>query len=295
MYRAKTNGAKLWRWSITRSRALHSCPRAFEFARQSSSPSSRAESPMKLASIVGVTVHDAIRREIDRWVGHAPVSSRQAQKYAADQLRRLWFSRPTSIVEVANGLELDPDLYRKLESAVQSQLDRFFRMIWPLFAQARYEQHEVLSLFEFDGLPMSAKADLTAWDDSNRLLVVDWKTGQRAGDLADRAQLAFYTLWARSEFRLELQRIRPLLVKIRTGEVIRFEPQEEDLDFVVALISADFAAVERMDESREFPPSPESRRCWGCMYLHRCNEGKNLTGFASPTLGESRRVNSAGF
>lgn len=291
---ADSRVAGSWRWSITRSRTLHTCPRAFEFGLNRQSSPSEAESRTNLSSIVGVTVHDAIRREIDRWVDHLPVSSKLAQEFAETQLKRVWFSRSTSIVERANGLELNPDLYPRFQSAVQSQLDRFLRMIWPQFAQCKYEQHEVLSPFEFNGLPMSAKVDLAAWDDKSRLLVVDWKTGQWAGDLADRAQLAFYTLWARNKFRLELQRIKPLLVRIRTGEIIRFEPQEQDLDFVLALISADFDSVKRMEESHEFPPSPETRRCWGCLYLQQCDEGRALTGFGPSTSAESGRTNPEG-
>lgn len=289
-----SRGANPWRWSITRSRTLHTCPKAFEFGLDRQSSPSGAEARTNLSSIVGVTVHDAIRREIDHWANHLPVSLKRAQGFAEAQLKRVWTSCSSSIVERTNGLELNPGLYPRFQAAAWSQLDRFFRMIWPQFTHYKYEQHEVLSSFEFEGLPMSAKVDLAAWDDNDRLLVVDWKTGQWAGDLADRAQLAFYTLWARNTFRLELQNIKPVLVRIRTGEIIRFEPQEQDLDYVLTLISTDFDCVNRLEESHEFPPSPETRRCWGCGYLQECDEGRALTAFEPITSAESNRSNSDG-
>lgn len=278
MHPTDSSVARSWRWSITRSRTLHSCPRAFGLGLNRRLSSTEAETRTNLSSIVGVTVHEAIRHEIDHWADHLPVSSKSAQEFAETQLKDAWFSQSNYIVERANGLALDPDLYSRFQNAVRSQLDRFFRMIWPQFTLCKHEQHEVLSAFEFDEILLSARVDLAAWDDNSRLLVVDWKTGQWAGDLTDRAQLAFYTLWARNNFHLELQRIRPLLVRIRTGEIIRFEPQQEDLDFVLALISADLDVVKRMQERQDFPPSPETRRCWGCTFLRQCEEGRAVTG-----------------
>jgi hypothetical protein len=228
--------------------------------------------------LVGITVHEAIRRELDNWAAHRAVSARSAKDFAEGFLRRTWSSEREGIAERANGMELDPTLLPRLENAARIQLDTFFRMVWPQFETYRHEQHEVLSWFDMGRFALVAKVDLAVWDDRERLLVVDWKTGEWAGSYSDRAQLAFYTLWAKVTLGLELDMIVPMIVRIRSGELVYFQPHEADIQFILELIDSDFQTVFEMNEHRDFPPVPDMRKCLGCSFLARCVDGKAVVG-----------------
>jgi PD-(D/E)XK nuclease superfamily len=267
-----------WRWSISRSSLLRSCPKAFRFSiGRAPLPGVRA-TRIGLSTLVGVTVHEAIRRELDKWANHRGVSARSAASFADDFLNRAWFAEDDGLIERANGLELDQSLLVRLETAARFQLDIFFRMVWPQFEMCRHEQHEVLTTFQANGFDLAAKVDLAAWDALNHLLVIDWKTSEWAGSRSDRAQLAFYTLWARVTLGLDLDSIAPILVRIRSGELICFRPLEADIQYVLELIGSDFESVSVMKARGDFPASPDQRKCSGCPFLRLCEDGKSVMG-----------------
>lgn len=267
-----------WRWSISRSGLLRSCPKAFQFSLGRTPSPAVPVTRVGLGTLVGVTVHEAIRRELDKWADHGGVSVRSAIAFAEGFLNRVWFAEEDGLIERANGLEVDQGLLVRLEAAARFQLDAFFRMVWPQFEMYRHEQHEVLTTFRANGFELAAKVDLAAWDALNHLLVIDWKTGEWAGNRNDRAQLAFYTLWARVTLGLELDGIAPILVRIRSGELIRFRPLEADIQFVLELIGSDFESVLIMKERGDFPASPDQRKCSGCPFLKSCEDGRFVTG-----------------
>jgi hypothetical protein len=187
-------------------------------------------------------------------------------------------TRTTSIVEAVNGLELDPDWLRSAENLARNRLERFFRMIWPQFSQFRHEVHEQLAEFTAERSRVLVRVDLACWNEIGQLLIIDWKTGGWQNEMGGRIQLAVYALWAVASYHLPLTSIVPVVVGLRTGEITRFQPTENDLSFVRDLIENDRAIVNEFNKTHDFPAAPESGKCWACSFLGKCPEGREAVG-----------------
>ena len=267
-----------WRWSISRSSLLRDCARAFEFQLETKGASSGNSHLIRLASLTGIAIHEAISREMDVWASGGKASERNAISSAVAFINQTWGQGAERIVEARNGLELEPaevDVYRRV---VRSRLERFFEMLWPQFSAMRHQSHEKLGVFGGCALPVIVKIDLACWNPSQHLVIADWKTGSWQNLLGGRVQLAVYALWARTTLALPLASILPMLVSLQTGEITRFQPTEYDFDFVRSEVMRDRDQVWEYARKREFPASPEPEKCWGCPFLSQCAEGAKVVG-----------------
>jgi hypothetical protein len=234
--------------------------------------------PIKFASLAGVAIHEAISGEIDVWAAGGTASERRAVAFAISFVDHAWGQRAERISEAKNGLELDPSHVEVCRRIVRSRLERFFEMIWPQFSTMRHESHEKLAEFGGCALRVVVRIDLTCWNPSGELVIVDWKTGGWQNQIGGRVQLAVYALWAVTAHGLPLNSVVPTLVSLQTGEVTRFQPTEYDLGYVRTAIQADSDQVLEYSRRGMFPASPEFDRCWGCPFLSRCPEGKEAMG-----------------
>lgn len=270
--------ARPWRWSISRSHLLQECPRAFEFHLKRGDNSVNQSNLIKLAALTGIASHEAISVELDRWASGGIASEREAIVSAMSFLDEVWESRTERIIEVRNGLELEPVQIETCRRVVQGRLKRFFEMLWPQFSGMRHESHEKLEGFGGCALPVVVKIDLACWNEQQQVVIADWKTGSWQNLVSGRVQLAVYALWARNRFALPLEAILPALVSLQTGEIQRFHPTEYDIQFVRDEIKADSDRTKLFLRKGEFPASPQPEKCRGCAFLPRCEEGSEAVG-----------------
>lgn len=260
-----------WRWSYSRSNSLASCPTAFRF---DLTPRNRPRARINLSVLVGVAVHQAIAKEIDKWARGELVSDTAAQMSARNIIQSIWKDRWNSIIEIANGFEEEESKLDFFQRVAKNRLKRFFTVIWPQFSHMRHELHEEPRKFQLDGIRIAVKVDLACWTPSDGLAIVDWKTGGRDTGLRERVQLAVYALWAHKQMGLSLDRILPMIVRLKSGEIVRYQVVDADLEYVKEIIDSDIRIVSEYSQS-EFPVSPEYNKCMSCLYHHKCSAGMN--------------------
>lgn len=267
-----------WRWSISRSHLLRDCARAFRFQLRAAGTAPSRSGAIKLAALTGIAIHGAISRELDVWASGGKPSERNAIASAVTFVDHAWENRAQQVLEVKNGFEVDPAQVEVYRRVVRGRLERFFEMIWPQFSYMRHESHEKLEEFGGCALPVALKIDLACWDPNQQLVIADWKTGSWQNLVGGRVQLAVYALWARSKLDLPLTSILPMLVSLQTGEIVRFQPNEYDIDFVRREIQKDRDQAREYAAMKEFPASPTPEKCWGCPHLSKCGEGREVAG-----------------
>jgi len=264
-----------WRWSYSRSNLLASCPAAFSFSLTRARPRAR----VNLSALVGIAIHQAIAKEIDKWARGEPVSDTVAQTNAQKVIQSIWDDRRNSIIEIANGFEEKESRLVLFQRIAKNRLKRFFTMIWPQFSHMRHGLHEKMRKFQLDGIQIAVKVDLACWTLSDELAIVDWKTGGRDTGLRERVQLAVYSLWSHKQMGLSLDQIFPIIVRLKSGEIVRYQVVDADLEYVKEIIGSDIRLVSEYSQSREFPVSPEYNKCMSCPYLHKCSAGMNEVDF----------------
>lgn len=100
--------------------------------------------------------------------------------------------------------------------------------------------------------------------------VVDYKSGRAPGvgfEARAMFQMRFYALvlWRTSGVVPSVLQ----LVYLGSGEIVRYEPDEQDLRATERKVEAVWAAIRRAEETRDWRPSP-SRLCDWCAHRSRC-------------------------
>jgi putative RecB family exonuclease len=155
-----------------------------------------------------------------------------------------WFSGAGSLLETWFGLE-DPT---RLEPA----------------------ERELYVETDLDGLLLRGYVDRLDVAPDGAMRVVDYKTGRSPSERFEAKalfQMKFYALvlWrARGEMPRLLQ-----LVYLGNGEIVRYQPDEQDLLGVERKVKALWAAIERAAELGDWRPSP-SRLCDWCEHRALC-------------------------
>lgn len=131
--------------------------------------------------------------------------------------------------------------------------------------------------FEYNNIKIAVKIDLACWRPDGTLIIADWKTGNTKFDWEGRYQLAVYVLWAIMTFKIGIDRIFPMIVSLSNGDVTEFKLIEEDINLITEKIKTDLETTNYYyKNNKNFPTDPEIIKCWGCLYLHRCIDGKKI-------------------
>lgn len=231
-----------------------------------------------MRSLVGVAIHEGIAAHIDLWKTSREAHIGEALERAHSFLRDVWQTRATTISEIANGEEVDPGLIETFARRAEVEVREFFRFTWPQFQDMRYEMHETRTEFEFEGTIVAAQLDFACWDSQDNLLIVDWKTGGAENVESGRAQLVVYAVWAATSRGVPLERIRPMIVSLRTGEIIRFRVTPPVIEAARDMVRTDLARVAAYWSMNEFPAFADSAKCLSCAFLSSCQEGATVVG-----------------
>lgn len=155
-----------------------------------------------------------------------------------------WFTGASALLETWFGLE-DPT---RLEPA----------------------ERELYVETDVDGLVLRGYVDRLDIAPNGAMRVVDYKTGRSPAERFEGKalfQMKFYALvlW---RLRGEIPRLLQL-VYLGNGEIVRYEPDEQDLLGVERKIKALWAAIERAADAGDWRPSP-SRLCDWCEHRALC-------------------------
>ena len=124
-----------------------------------------------------------------------------------------------------------------------------------------------------------------------RIRVVDYKSGRSPGvgyEAKALFQMKFYALvlWRmRGVVPAMLQ-----LIYLGNGEILRYEPDEDDLRATERKVEAVWAAIRSAQETGDWQPSP-SRLCDWCSYHQFCpTKGGTIPPLPTPVVSEPRPV-----
>lgn len=171
--------------------------------------------------------------------------------------------------ELAEMLLADEKLTEESWFAAAGKLtDRWFTLEDP--SRLEPAEREVKVEVEIDGLTLRGVVDRVDVAPAGQVRVVDYKTGRTPGaGFEGKAlfQMKFYGLvmWRRTGRIPDLLQ----LVYLGDGTVIRYEPDEADLQGLERNVKAVWAAIERAVAERDFRPNP-SRLCSWCDFKPLC-------------------------
>ncbi len=272
-------------WSYSRSLLFASCPRAFyfELRRQTFDEVGEriATRDLSLKALVGLAVHRSIELEIEKWASHGSIDVQRAQDHAESFLSEIWSDAPHTVIEIANGMEVEPDTPRRLVHRSKRLLRDFFRLSWPHFSALDYRAHEKGSRFTVGGREISVRIDFCGQDSARRLVIADWKTGSVPAIGPGALQLGIYGLWAHHALKYRVGQIRTALVNLSTSEIVRHDLTSGDLARAKAVAFSELRTWEGLSQVEDFPAIAERGKCISCPFLRRCSEGRQAVDASS--------------
>jgi putative RecB family exonuclease len=222
----------------------------------------RLPEPPSQAAARGTLVHAVLERLFDEPLGQRTPEA--ARGLLPSQWERLLEAEPA----VAAMFDDDAQRLAWFEEAGQ-MLDRYFTLEDPNRLEPTYREMSVRALLD-SGLTLRGYIDRLDVASTGELRIVDYKTGTAPREEYEaRAlfQMKFYAvaLWrARGEIPRMLQ-----LIYLGNGEIIRYIPDEGDLQATERKINAIWQAIDRARTSGDWRPRP-SRVCDWCAHQAIC-------------------------
>lgn len=236
------------------------CPLLYRFRAIDAIPE-----PPSPAAVRGNLVHRVLERLFDRPAGQRTVS--HAHDLAASEWQRMLAEEPdvgTVVGDDAGDLEA-------WLSGAADLLDTYFRLENPNLVEPTERELE-LEVGLDDSVRVKGIIDRVDVAPTGEVRVVDYKTGRAPSALFEQRalfQLRVYALliWrARGRVPSVLQ-----LVYLADGQLVRLEPDEDDLRALERTLRALALAISRARRSGDFRPS-RSRLCEWCSHQALCPE-----------------------
>jgi len=247
--------------SLSPSRAADfmSCPLLYRFRSVDRIP----ETP-SLSAVRGTLVHGVLERLFD-----LPAPERSIDR-AAELIEPAWGDMRDEQPELMDVLaaQADQDESAWLSGA-RDLLEKYYELEDPTRLEpAEREMHVEVTLES--GLVLRGYVDRLDVAPDGAMRVVDYKTGKAPRDgFESKAmfQMRFYALvlW---KMRGEVPKLLQLLY-LGSGEVLRYSPDEEDLNATARKLDALWGAIEKSLSTGEFRPNP-TKLCDWCDHKSRC-------------------------
>ncbi|GAB3583621.1 RecB family exonuclease [Calidifontibacter terrae] len=211
------------------------------------------------AAARGTLVHAVLERLFDVTAGE------RTPEHAAALVRPQWELLVEAEPELAAVVGDDPDGWF---AAAQRLVERWFELEDP--TRLEPAERELYVEAEVDGLTLRGYIDRLDIAPTGEIRVVDYKTGRSPSELFEAKalfQMKFYALvlWrTRGVVPRMLQ-----LVYLGNSEIIRYEPDERDLQATERKVLALWAAIQHSTETGDWRPSP-SRLCSWCDHKPLC-------------------------
>jgi len=238
----------------------------------------------------GRLVHEAVERSLLALrAGHA-LSAASLIEDAVRQMREEWKGsrdhvyrespRRTGLFEHEYGVPVRNTEWQALRDHVIRCLRNFHRL--PLLAEIkrvpteRWILIEDIGAFPWEGTRVLTAPDFGYWDQSDRLHLVDWKTGGNGENAS--LQLGGYALYALEVLRVDLPRVDLHEVNLREGTVtshpwdeVSLERVREHVRLSVRSMKAYLRDVERNSaEETDFEKTEDLRICKWCNFRGLC-------------------------
>lgn len=216
-------------------------------------------------AVRGTVVHKVLEELFD-----LPAADRTPER-AGQMLPTAWerlLEEEPALGEMFDEATRAPDVTSWLSSCV-TVLSRYFTLEDPRRLEPAEREVYVEALLE-SGLLLRGFIDRLDVAPNGMIRVVDYKTGRSPSPMFEaRAlfQMKFYALalWrARGVVPTVLQ-----LVYLGNGEILRYEPDEQDLRATERKVTAVWRAIRRAEETGDWRPSP-SRLCDWCSHQALC-------------------------
>jgi putative RecB family exonuclease len=226
------------------------------------------------AATRGTVVHAVLERLFDIPAGERTAS--RARALVRAEWERLLEKRP-ELAELFAQAELSgpdgadaagPRLAEWLAEA-ERLVERYFTLEDPNRLEPAERELYVETVLE-SGLTLRGYVDRVDVAPSGAVRVVDYKTGKAPGPRFEAQPLFQMKFYALVLWRLRGVVPRRLqLVYLGSGDVVTYDPDEEDLRAVERKLLALWEAISRATESGQWRPSP-SRLCDWCDHQARC-------------------------
>lgn len=226
-----------------------------------------------LAAFRGTLVHEILDRLFDLAAVERDLSA--ATALAVPALRDLLEADPDSAFALEEEApwpgpvpEVTEDATARLLEQAQVLLESYFAMEDPQQVQPLHREQLIEVQLEQDFL---LRGYIDRLDETDHgLRVVDYKTGRAPGQAWEQSamfQLRFYGLLVhRATGRLP-QRLQ--LLYLGSGEVLTYEPDEEDLQRFERKLRALWTAITRAADRGDWRPKP-GKRCQWCSHQQIC-------------------------
>jgi PD-(D/E)XK nuclease superfamily protein len=245
-------------------------------------------------------VHEAIERALLAMrQGHA-LSEAALIEDTVKQMRREWkgskdgiyreYPKRTGLFEHEYGVPIKDPEWQALRDHVVRCLRNFHRL--PLLEDIkrtsidRWTFIEDIGSFPFEGTKLFSAPDFGYWNSTDRLQLVDWKTGGTGEGAA--IQLGGYALYALEVLHVDLSRVDLLEVNLREGKVTTHPWDEISLDRVREHIRLSVRAMKaylkdperNLADEANFEKAEELRICRWCNFRAVCRP--ELPPFTAP-------------
>lgn len=258
--------------SLSPSRAgdFLTCPLLFRFRTVD-----RLPEPVSLDALRGTVVHAVLERLFD-----APPAERTPD-YAVSLVPQVWAELAEAAPDLREAFPLDEAVDRWLLTCSDA-VRAYFRLEDPTRLEPAEREAYVETLLE-SRLLLRGIIDRIDVAPDGSVRVVDYKTGRAPGigyEAAAMFQLRFYALVLWRERGVVPAALH--LVYIGSGEVLRYEPDADDLLATERKVEAVWTAIREAAEAREWLPN-RSRLCGWCAHRDICP----AWGGVAPELPES--------
>ncbi len=248
------------RWSLSPSRAsdFMTCPLLYRFRVVDRIP----ERPSREA-VRGTVVHQVLEDLFDLPPAERTVAT------ATSMLPAAWEAVQEQDEALVTELFDSADEAQEWLASAVPLLETYFRLEDPSTLEPAERELRVETALD-NGLVLRGYVDRLDRNAAGDTRVVDYKTGRAPGEGYEQKalfQMRFYALvlWRATGV---VPRLLQLLY-LGNEQILRYEPDEDDLRATERKVSALWAAIQRAHETGDWRPSP-SRLCDWCDHKERC-------------------------
>lgn len=291
-------------WSISRDRRFRDCLRRYYLHHYGSrggwqpdaAPEVRELYVLKQLSNrymwVGSVVHEMVELVLSSWRRGDKVQvqsvvergTRRMRSQYAESLQKIYRDRPGrafALAEHEYGEEISRAEWQRQRDHMESCLHNFFASpvaksigeipVW------RWLALESMGSFELDGATVLVRPDFAWRDESERVVLVDWKTGKSTRTADERQQLSVYGLFARRSWGLRAESLRGIIARLSDGTVQEYEIGPQDLDEAEETARRSLTRMRELDEASSageqpvhFPMTENQETCSRCVFRRVC-------------------------
>lgn len=239
----------------------------------------------------GRVVHDAIEMILKAVAEGYEVPTEPFIRDVVERMRQDWRSsrdgryrdnpKSAALFEHEYAVDVKPETWQALRQHVEGCVRTFLRL--PLLAEIRRTPlaHWLVEYsskaFEFEGTAVWVAPDFGFWNDADRLVLVDWKTGASAPE-STAFQLGCYALYAHEVLKRPPEQVDLLEVNLRDGAVTevhwddaRLQAIKERVRFSIRAMKAYLADAEANAAVIDnFERTEDLRLCRWCNFRAVC-------------------------